>query len=171
MRSSFLRYALLGALASRARTSSGQQPARIDSTRCDSVVASAKVDSVMVTLNIRAFSLDGVLTTDDENLLTTAIASEFVPPRPFRLSVFSPGGPITQVLRAAGQKTGLRAPTVTGVYRFAMGDDGTVSDMYIARLSLIPGFDSAVVVAVREATKLNALPRPSTAAKRTQIEV
>jgi TonB family protein len=172
MRSPFLRFAVLGALGLSARAVAAQQPARTDSTRCDSVVASAKVDSVMVTLSIRAFSLDGSgFTTDDEELLTTVIGSEFVPPRPFRLSVFSPGGPTTQTLRAAGPRSGLRAPTVTGVYRFLLHDDGTVSDLYIARLSLIRGFDSAVVIAISGAAQMNALPRPTKTAKQTQIEL
>ena len=172
MRTSFLRFALLAALGPFARPSGAQQQTRTDSTRCDSLVALAKADSVMVTLSIRAFSLDRAgFTTDDEELLTIAIASEFVPPRPFRLSVFSPGGPTTQVLRTTTQKPGLRAPTVTGVYRFVIHDDGTLSDVYIARLSLIPGFDSAVVTAVRGAAQVNALPRPSSAAKQSQIEL
>jgi TonB family protein len=126
----------------------------------------------MVTLSIRAFSLDAAgFTSDDEELLTTVIASDFVPPRPFRLSVFSSGNPATQALRVSGQKPGLRFPTVTGVYRFMLHDDGTLSDLYIARLSLIPGFDSAVVSAVRGAAKMNAIPRPSTGTKQTQIEL
>ena len=171
MRSSFLRFALFGALGSFARPAAAQQQTRTDSSRCDSVVASAKADSVMVTLSIRAFSLDGGVTGDDEDLLTTAIASDFVPPRPFRLTVFSPGGPTTQALRTSGQKSGLRSPTVTGVYRFTIHDDGRLSDLYIARLSLIPGFDSAVVNAVRGAAEANAIPRPSSATKQTRIEL
>jgi len=138
----------------------GQQPVSRDSSRCDSVVAAARVDTVVVSLNMRAFPMDGsALAPEAENLLTTAIASEFIPPRPFRLTVFSSGAPTTQILRATSAKSGLRSPTVTGVYRFQLRDDGTVGDFVVARLSLVPGFDSAVVVAIQAAARDKALPQ------------
>jgi TonB family protein len=48
---------------------------------------------------------------------------------------------------------------VTGVYRFQLRDDGTVSDFAIARMSLVPGFDSAVVAAIQAAAQEKSLPR------------
>jgi hypothetical protein len=138
----------------------GQQPASRDSSRCDSVVAAARVDSVGVTLSIRTLAIDGsAIAPELEDIMTTAIASEFVPPRPFRLTVFSSGAPTTQILRAMSAKSGLRSPTVTGVYRFQLRDDGTLSEFAVARMSLVPGLDSAVVAAIQAAARDGALPR------------
>jgi TonB family protein len=141
-------------------TGGAQEPARRDTSRCDSVVAAARVDSIAVALSIRAFPIDGsTMTPETEEIFTTAIAGEFIPPRPFRLTVFSSGAPATQVLRVMSTKSGLRSPTVTGVYRFQLREDGTVSEFVVARLSLVPGFDSAVVVAIQKAAREKALPR------------
>ncbi len=125
-----------------------------------------------MTLSIRAFALDGVgLSTDAEDALVTAIAAEFTPPRPFRLSVFSAGPPATQFLKPTSPKSGLRAPTVTGAYRFVLHDDGTVTDLYIVRISLVRGFDSAVVSAVEAAMRAKGLPRVDSAVKKTWVEL
>jgi TonB family protein len=163
---------ILIALGPGALTAFAQRPSTPDSTRCDSIVARAQIDSVAVRLSIRALSLDGAgLTADGESLLETMIASEFVPPRPFRLSVFSAGTPVTHLLKSMSPKSGLRAPTVTGVYRFMLHSDGTVSDVYIARISLVPGFDSAAVSAIQSAARLNAMPKTDGQAKEARIEL
>jgi TonB family protein len=126
----------------------------------------------MVNLSIRAFQIDGSdVTAEHEDILVTAIAADFVPPRPFRLTVFSSGGAATQILRSSNPKSGLRAPTVTGVYRFTLNNDGTATNFGVARYSLIPGLDSAMIVAIQAAANVKGLPRVDGQPKQVEVRL
>ena len=78
-----------------------------------------------------------------------SVAPAFVAPRPLRLNVFS-GPSLTRSLRVVGADTAatLRSPTVTGVYRVTATDSG-MGGVAVIRASLVRGFDSAAVVAIR----------------------
>jgi len=123
-----------------------------DSTRCDSVVAAARVDSVNAGLFISAARRSGdPLTTMYLNYLTARIVSTFVPPKPFRLTVFE-GPPLMRALRPrADTAPQLRAPTVTGVYRAISTQDSGLVQVKVVRASLMPGFDEAAIEAIRTA--------------------
>lgn len=143
-----------------ARMLAGQEPAardskrdsRRDSTRCDSVVSASRVDSVDVGLFISAFRSDGGELPDGKGqIIATVIGGGFVPPRPFRLTVFS-GPARMRLLRLLSSDTAaaLRAPTLTGIYRFTATKQG-VTRVGTVRASLMPGFDSAATTAIHEA--------------------
>src|SRR5262245_16207091 len=85
---------------------------------CDSVVAAAKVDSIPVGIFVRVARLDGALQAGHSRFIAEMIATAFIPPRPFRLSVFS-GAPQMRVLRRMAPDTvgELRPPSITGIYR------------------------------------------------------
>ena len=109
-----------GLLLCSARLLAGQQPVVPDSTRCDSVVAAARVDSVDVGLFVSAMRSDaGELSPSQGHLISGVIGSGFIPPRPFRLTVFSgPARMRSMRLLSSDTAIALRAPTLTGVYRF-----------------------------------------------------
>ncbi|HEX8945031.1 MAG TPA: energy transducer TonB [Gemmatimonadaceae bacterium] len=128
----------------------------VDASRCDSIVAAARVDSVPVAVFLAVRRIDGAaLPLAQAELIADYVRAAFVPPSPFRLTTFS-GPARMRVLRPVMSDTtvDLRAPTVTGVYRFtATRQPGPIAPA-IMRASLIPGFDSAAVVAIRGASGL-----------------
>lgn len=118
-------------------------------TRCDSIVAAARVDSTPVALFIRAYRLDGEFPPEQSSRLLGSTAVAFVAPRPFRMSVFSGGSQMRVLRRVAPDTTGtLRAPTLTGVYRYTSTREGLKGPIETLRTSLVPGFDSAMTDAI-----------------------
>ncbi len=124
-------------------------------TRCDSIVAASRVDSVPVSIYIRTARLDGALQVENAYFISQTIASAFIAPRPFRVSVFS-GASQMRVLRRLSPDSagGLRAPTLTGVYRYSATKQRLNGRTEVLRTSLVPGFDSAAIDAIRSATTL-----------------
>jgi hypothetical protein len=133
-----------------------QTPESPVSTHCDSIVAASRVDSIAAGLFISANRIDGgALSAAGSAAIASQIGSIFVPPRPFPLTVFS-GTLRMHALRAISADTAaqLRAPTVTGIYRFTFAANGAIAQLATVRASLMPGFDSAAVVAIRGASNL-----------------
>jgi hypothetical protein len=120
--------------------------------RCDSVVAAARVDSTPAGLFILARRLDGELPELQPKFIGDRVGVAFVPPKPFRLTVFS-GPARMRTLRPVASDTAgeLRAPVVIGVYRFTSIRGRAVERARIVRSSLMPGFDSAATSAIIEA--------------------
>src|SRR5690349_8965 len=94
------------------------QAAPADSTKCDSIVAAAKVDSVCSGLFMSVQRRDGASWLDEQALTAASTVSlALVLPRPFRLTVFS-GAPRTHFLRTGSDTAAsLRSPAVAGIYR------------------------------------------------------
>jgi hypothetical protein len=118
---------------------------------CDSIIAAARVDSVPFSLFISVVRRDGdPLPATHAGILGTLIVSTFIPPRPFRLTVFS-GPPRMRMLRPVGADTApdLRAPTITGVYRAISTKDKGLQGVDVMRSSYMPGFDTSAVMAIR----------------------
>jgi hypothetical protein len=113
------------------------------------VVTASKIDSVPVAIFIRSYRVGGELQRGQSRYISQTIASAFVAPRPFRLSVFS-GAPQMRVLHrlAVDSATEPRAPTLTGVYRYASRKDSIVGRIQTLRTSLVPGFDEAAIDAI-----------------------
>jgi hypothetical protein len=126
--------------------------------RCDSILTAAHVDSVPGALFISINRTDDFWTSDQQIQLLTTIGAAFVPPHPFRMAVFS-GPSLSRSLRIRGADTAseLRAPTITGDYRFTTDTAGNIGEIRVARASLMVGFDSAAIAAVREAGQVKEL--------------
>jgi hypothetical protein len=134
-----------------------------DSARCDSIVASARVDSVRVGLFVSVARTDrGELESRGAAAIAQAVGIAFIPPHPFRLSVFS-GPARTRLLRPMGSDSTaeLRPPTLTGVYRFTAARRGVPTNMQTVRASLMPGFDSAARLAIVSAVDAHMVAPPS----------
>ena len=136
--------ALLVALSGRARA---QRP---DSTRCDSIMAAAAVDTVETGLYISMRRLDEGLQPDPEALDAVAakIALAFRAPRPFRLSVFE--GPLAmRGLRRSGADTtrATRSASVAGTYALWVTEAGP-TEPFVLRASFITGLDSSMLRAI-----------------------
>ena len=84
-----IRMAMFGTLC--AGMAAAQVPAGADSVaRCDSVVASARVDSVLAGIFVTVGRVDGLhFLPGQAEMIATAVGSAFVPPSPLRLSVFT----------------------------------------------------------------------------------
>lgn len=166
------RVALTALVLSPGRLLAGQQPAAKDSTRCDSIVAASHVDSVDVGLFISALRSDGGdLAEGRAQMIATVIGGGFIPPRPFRLTVFS-GPARMRALRRVSSDTAatLRAPTLTGVYRFVSTRKGVVR-VSTVRASLMPGFDSAAATAIHEAGYVGGIVAPEGGEDSMHVEV
>jgi TonB family protein len=123
-----------------------------DTARCDSIIAAARVDSTPAGLFIFVRRIDGELPELQPKFISDRIQTMFVPPRPFRLTVFSGPARMRTLRPVASDTVGeLRAPTVVGVYRFT-SIRGQVNRARIVRASLMPGFDSAATAAIVEAS-------------------
>jgi hypothetical protein len=133
------------------RIASGQSAP--DSARCDSIVAASRVDSVATALFISVERREIGLDSDDEVLMLNELGSRFVPPVPFRMSVFE-GPELMNALRLRGGDTvpQPRPPTVTGTYRIAATPDGKLAGVRTIRESLVRGFDSAATRAIEAST-------------------
>ena len=130
--------------------------------RCDSIVAAARVDAVDVGLFTSIVRIDGgAIDVRDAQQIAATLGSAFVPPRPFRLNVFS--GPVrTRILRprASDSVPELQSPTVTGVYRLSVAKRG-VRGMQVVRASLMVGFDSAAMQAIEATAAVRSLVPPA----------
>ena len=135
---------------------------RPDSARCDSIVAAARVDTVAASLFISAMRVDGpALSEAQREKLLSTIVSSFLPPVPFRLTVFR-GGTRMRTLRPHDtDRADLREPVVTGRYRVYVRSAGDSLRLALARASLMPGFDEAAEQALfaTRGTKVFAPPR------------
>lgn len=132
-----------------------------DSARCDSIVGgtAAVVDSVSTALFL---SVSNWMTDDQRELITSHIARFFVPPSPFRLSVFE-GPALVRGLRIStpGDSLGVpRAASVNGTYWIEVTPDGATEGLGVVRSSLVHGLDSAVVRAIRAAARVETAFRP-----------
>jgi hypothetical protein len=139
----------VGALSAVSAPMLAQVKTPADSSRCDSVVAAAKVDSVPIGIFLSVGRLDGLLEPERAGTIVADIAAAFAPPRPFRLSVFS--GPVRMrmfVPVTTDTAPDLRAPTVTGAYRFVAEKNGAVRSIMTSRGSLVTNFDSAAKTAI-----------------------
>jgi TonB family protein len=156
-----------------ASLAAAQSPASSDSVRCDSVVRAAKTDSVLVGLFLAAMRVDGgELDPDSRAGIISAVGTMWLPPRPFRLTVFS-GPARMRMLRPLSPDTTetLRAPTLTGVYRFTAARSGSVINVITTRASLMPGFDSAAMAAVRSASEIKDMLAPPEDEDSMRVEV
>lgn len=147
------------ALLLAARQVRGQAPS--DTARCDSVVAAARVDSVPARLFVSATRMDGpdLSPTRREKLLSTIVAS-FVPPRPFRLTVFGGGVQMRAVRPHDADRADPRAPVVTARFRVYASNGGDSLRLALVRASLMPGFDEAALHAIRSARSAAFAPLP-----------
>jgi hypothetical protein len=155
-------------LAGRARAQ------RSDSTRCDSIVFASRRDSVKTSIYISAKTIDFETTKEYRQMMATAVGTNFTVPRPFRLSVFS--GPVQmRGFRRMGADTAteLRAPTVTGIYRFRVTPGDSLLRREIFRASLVPGLDSAMLEAIRQAVAMKGIfdPPPGMASMRVEVRI
>jgi hypothetical protein len=128
-----------------------QRPAA-DTARCDSIIAAARADTVPATIFLAVRRIDGAtLPVMQAQVIADYIRAAFVAPSPFQLTTFS-GPARMRVLRPVTSDTvaDLRAPTITGVYRFTASKRVSAIAPKAMRASLIPGFDSAAIAAIAD---------------------
>ncbi len=127
--------------------------ARASDARCDSVVAAARTDTVGSGLFLSLKRVDGgdMASAQIADILLV-VGAAFRPPTPFRLTVFS-GPVLTSSFRriSGNSEPVLRPPTLTGAYRVKVGSDGAFTSLATIRASLMPGFDSAAMAAIKTA--------------------
>jgi Gram-negative bacterial TonB protein C-terminal len=126
---------------------------RASDARCDSIVARARVDTVSSGLFLALKRVDGGdLATAQITDMLLLTGAAFIPPTPFRLTVFS-GPAIAPSFRriSASAAPVLRSPTLTGAYRVKVGRGGAFASLETIRVSLMPGFDSAAMIAIKSA--------------------
>jgi hypothetical protein len=147
--------AIVVGAASVARVAAAQDTsaARAADVRCDSVVAAARADTVSGGLFLALKRIDGgELGTDQITQMLLLAGAAFVPPKPFKLTVFS--GPVLipsfRRLGASGEPV-LRPPSLIGVYRVKVDSNEVFTKLETMRASLMPGFDSAATLAIKEA--------------------
>jgi hypothetical protein len=132
-----------------------------DSTRCDSIVFASRQDSVRTALYVSVRTISAETSDEFRRHMATAIATVFTPPKPFRVSVFSGPSQMRTIRRlGAADETELRAPVVTGVYRLSTAQTDSVPRPEVLRASLVVGFDSAAVEAIRAAAALREIFQP-----------
>lgn len=142
-----------------ARQGRAQEPT--DTTRCDSIVAAARVDSAPAGLFISVTRLDGPDLSPQarDKILSTLVAS-FVPPKPFRLTVFAGGARMRALRPHDADRADARTPVVTGRYRVYSRRGGDSLRLALVRESLMPGFDEAAEEAVRSVRGTGAFAPP-----------
>lgn len=94
-----------------------------------------------------------------EKLLSTLVAS-FLPPTPFRLTVFAGGIQMRALRPRDADRADARAPVVTGRYRVYASNGGDSLRLALVRASLMPGFDEAAEEAIRAAKRMGAFAPP-----------
>ena len=145
-----------------AQDTSGSAPAPAADARCDSIVAAARADTLASGLFLGLKRIDGgeLATAQITDMILLAGAA-FTPPTPFRLTVFS-GPVLTPSLRrlSTNAEPVLRAPTLTGSYRVKVRGDGAFASLETIRASLMPGFDSAAMAAIKTAGDIKGLFAP-----------
>ena len=136
-----------------------QQP---DSAKCDSMLAAAKIGDVETGLFVSVQRTDaGELAERHATSIVLNVGAAFVPPRPFRVSVFS-GPPLLRTLHtnSADAAGGVRTPTLTGIYRVSSRASDKTIKVRVIRQSMLAGFDSAAVEAVQAASMIEGLLLP-----------
>jgi TonB-like protein len=138
---------IVGLIAILTRRSMAQEPSRAS---CDSVIAAAKTGDIESGIFLAAQELEGTAPEAQLQRIVVNVGNMFVPPRPFKLSVFS-GPSLVRGLRAMGADTARanRALIVTGTYRVTVQGGDSVPSVLVVRRALIDGFDSAAVQAIR----------------------
>ena len=157
MRTRSIRSFVAAALIGGAFAPADAQRLRADTSRCDSIIAAARVDTVPVAIFLAVRRVDGAaLPVMQAQMIGDYIHAAFLPPSPLRLTTFS-GPARMRVLRPVSSDTAsdLRAPSVTGVYRFTASKRAAPITPRIMRASLIPGFDSAAVAAILDMGTFN----------------
>jgi TonB family protein len=146
------RHLLLGVLGALfAPTWLAAQAAGRDSS-CEAAIQTARVDSVDV--KARAYLLrgdEGALTPRARALVLESILAHFSAPRPLRLPVFSAGPVRLRMLRteSLGDSLTIREPIVYGEYRFTLRQRGALANVAATIPSMVPGFDEAILAAIR----------------------
>ena len=148
-------FAVIGFFSAEASALRAQ--ARPDSARCDSVLASAAVDSVPTAIFLTVGQVDSDwISFDQLEMIESSIAAYFHAPRPLGLSVFA-GPSLVRGLRIStpGDSAGIpREPSIIGIYRADVTDRKDVSNLTVVRASLMRGFDDAIIAAIRSAAFL-----------------
>ena len=126
---------------------------RAADARCDSVVAASRVDTVSSGLFLALKRVDGGdLATEQITDMLLLTGAAFIPPTPFRLTVFSGPSLIPSFRRiGASHEPVLRQPTLTGAYRVKVDANEVFTSLETVRASLMPGFDSAAMLAIKAA--------------------
>ncbi|HEY3595463.1 MAG TPA: energy transducer TonB [Polyangiaceae bacterium] len=119
---------------------------------CEAAIKAARVDSVEV--RARAYLLrsdEGSLTPRARALLLEGILAHFSPPAPLQLPVFAAGPVRLRMLRAEslGDSVKVREPIVYGDYRFTLRRSGALTNITAPIPSMVPGFDQAILAAIR----------------------
>ena len=152
----FVAMALLTTFASRGWA---QDSAKV---ACDSVIAAAKIDLVSSGIFLSVQELAGTAPDAQLHRIVVNVANYVVPPRPFKLNVFM-GPSLVRGLRAVGADTArARTVTVTGIYRVTVKGGDSVPQVVVVRRSLVDGFDSAAVHAIRAASSVSGVFAAST---------
>lgn len=130
---------------------------------CDSVIAAAKAGEAPSGIFLSAQDLVGTASDAQLRRIVLNVGNAFVPPRPFKLRVFA-GPSLVHGLRAIGADTVRvsRVLTVTGIYRVTVQGGDSVPDVMVVRRSLVDGFDSAAVDAIRVSSSVRGLFAAST---------
>jgi TonB family protein len=125
---------------------------------CDSVIAAAKVDDTPAGIFLSAHEVSGTAPESQLRRIVVNVGNEFVPPRPFKLRVFT-GPSLVPGLRAIGSDTArvVRALTVTAIYRVVVQGGDSVPKVLVIRRSMVDGFDSAAVSAIRGSSSVPGL--------------
>lgn len=121
--------------------------------RCDSILAAARVDSVITGLFFTADRIGGAdFLPGEGTMVATAVATALRLPMPWRVEVFDGPSQMRGLRRIRRDTSGeLRAPSITGVYRYTSTKAQPVAHAEIARASRVGGLDSAVIAAIRRA--------------------
>ena len=145
--------------------------AQQDSTKCDSIVGAARVADAPAGLFLSVHRLDGDFSAERAKRVVVNVGSAFTPPKPFKLNVFS--GPSRPRLfkRVSDDSVQLRSPTLTGIYRITANQVGEIQKLEVIRPSLMQGFDSAAVRAIRATSENAVLYAPLDASRAATFDV
>jgi hypothetical protein len=145
--------------------------AQKDSTKCDSIVGAARVGDEPAGLFLSVNRMDGSFSPVRAARVVQNVGAAFTPPKPFQLNVFS--GPSRPRLfrRVTDDTAQLRSPTVTGVYRTTANSIGEIKRIEVIRPSLMPGFDSSAVRAIRATVENAALYAPMDASPTATFDI
>jgi hypothetical protein len=123
---------------------------------CDSVLRAAHVDSVVTQVRGYLVRADGgALAARTRSELMLLVQSYLALPQPMRLPVFASGPARLRMLRPEhleGDASSARTPVVHGVYGIFLrrGEVTRLDSIRVEVPTLVPGFDSSIVQAVRQ---------------------
>jgi hypothetical protein len=153
--------------------STAPRPAAKPSTaECENILATARLDSIPGGLFISARDLGGDMSAEDEREMALTVGVAFMPPKPLRLAVFA-GPARTHILRPIGGDTavGLRGPAIASTIRVTSVKGDTSLHLEAIRESMIIGFDSAVMAAIRNASIVGGLFIPQDGEDTLRVDV